>query len=213
MNKTLLTLLSTVIVALSLQGQSFTNLDFESARVIFTANPPDFIATSNAFPGWSVFGGTNQAFYVQYNVSAGVYLYGLVGPDAFGTNTRVLDGNFSASMGPNETMSQTGLVPNGAESLLFGATSSSFLVSLGSQNLSYVTISNALNSYGGSYTIYGADISGFAGQTETLTFSGSGLLDDIQFSTVAIPEPSAISLLCLGSGVLFYVRRRKTFRL
>ena len=210
MNKTLLAWLFTVIVALSLRGQSFTNLDFESAKVIFATNPPGLIATSNAFPGWSVFGGTNQAFYVPYNYSAGPDVTGLVG-----SNSSVLNGNFSASMVQNETMSQTGLVPNGTESLLFDATSSSFLVSLGSQNLSYIAISNALNSYGNSYTIYAADVSAFAGQTETLSFSSPvayyGLLDDIQFSTVAIPEPSAISLLCLGSGILFYVRRRRRF--
>jgi hypothetical protein len=68
-------------------------------------------------------------------------------------------------------------------------------------------ISNALN-----YTLYGAAIpSFFIGQNETLTFTalhGGTLLDDIQFSTISVPEPSAISLLCLGSGILFYVRRK-----
>jgi hypothetical protein len=49
---------------------------------------------------------------------------------------------------------------------------------------------------------------------ETLTFSGRGLLDDIQFSPEVIPEPSAAALVFLGSGILFYVCRiRKRCRL
>ena len=62
--------------------------------------------------------------------------------------------------------------------------------------------------------LYGVDISGFAGKVETLAFS-SGLpdngavgVDDIRFSPEAVPEPSAISFFCLGSGVLFCLRRK-----
>jgi hypothetical protein len=47
---------------------------------------------------------------------------------------------------------------------------------------------------------------------ETLTFSGGGILDDIQFSPELIPEPSPSWLLFLGSGVLLYVRRKGKFR-
>jgi hypothetical protein len=208
MKRNLFTWFAVMSFAASLQGQSFTNLDFESARVIFSPNPQ--VATSNAFPNWSVFDGTNQVSYVLYNYIKGVNFAGLVG-----SNSLVLNGNFGDAMGPNETISQTGLVPNGAESLLFDATSSLFLVSLGDQSLSFMAISNALNSYGNSYTVYGADISGFAGQVETLTFSAPsgyyGILDDIRFSPEAIPEPSALSLICLGSGILFYVRKRRRF--
>ena len=67
------------------------------------------------------------------------------------------------------TLSQTGLVPIGTQSLLFDAYEAfdqnyQFLVvTLGGQNLSLVTVSNALN-----YTVYGADVSPWAGRTARL---------------------------------------------
>jgi hypothetical protein len=213
MNKVLLAWLLGVAVALSSRGQNFTNLDFESARVIIIIGPgfPPKIDISNAVPGWSVSNLGNKIPWVDYNLLAPF--------GSEGSNQWVLDGHFSFYLGSGEnTISQTGLVPSGAESLLFDATSSSVLVSLGGQNLSFMAISNAVNASGLGYTVYGANISGFAGQVETLTFFGNNQnannnggvgLDDIQFSPEAVPEPSAISFLCLGSGVLFYVRKRR----
>ncbi|HEY5043104.1 MAG TPA: PEP-CTERM sorting domain-containing protein [Verrucomicrobiae bacterium] len=208
---TLLVWLSTMMAIVpTLLGQGFINLNFEAAKIIFNQNS-GFIATSNALPGWSFFLGTNQLSAVDYNDYAVAHTSGLVG-----SNSLVLNGNFSASVDGNDSISQTGLIPNGSESLLFNATSSSFLVSLGGVNLSYATISTGANSFGQSYSVYAANISGFAGQTETLTFSSpSGIyavLDNIQFSPVAIPEPSAISLIFLGGGALIYVRTRNKRR-
>jgi hypothetical protein len=222
MNKALLAWLLGVAVAWSSRGQNFTNLDFESARVVFMNLPgvSSTVAASNAVPGWSVIsGGSDEQLVLDYNH---MHNSGSAPPsDLEGTNQWVLDGNFSFYF-YEESISQTGLVPVGAESLLFDATSSSVLVALDGQSLSFMAISNAVNSSGLGYTVYGADISRFAGQVETLTFSsvpyypprGVGL-DDIQFSPQAIPEPSAISFLCLGSGTLFYLRgrRRKRVRL
>ena len=100
--------------------------------------------------------------------------------------------------------------------MLFRASSFFNDVSLGGQNLSCMAISNSLNSYGRSYTVYGADISAFAGQTETLAFSlaspGHGILDDIQFSPIAIPETSATSLLCLAAEFCFTSSNANTVR-
>jgi hypothetical protein len=191
-----------LIMCVSLRGQGFVNLDFEAAKVVISATNSSFameIATSNALPGWSAFFGTNQAPLVQYNFGPAPGLPVVL----FGSNSVVIDGNFSVYL-DGGSISQTGLVPSGAKSLLFDSGPPSLLVSLGGQSLAYTAISNALNSSG---IIYGADISGFAGQEETLTFSRSGELDDIQFSPQAIPEPSA-SLILLGSGILFYVRRK-----
>lgn len=207
--KSVLALIFVVVGSQLTLGQgTFQNLDFESARVVFTSTNFDEsknIATTNALPGWSVFLGTNQLFEIPYNASGASYH-----PiSLYGTNAAVLAGYFDVGMGSPAAISQTGLIPNGSETLLFDAYSSLFLVSLGGQTLSYAAISNALNSYGNSYTIYGADISAFAGQTETLTFSGYGIVDNIQFSPEAVPEPSAISFFCLGSGVLLYLRHRR----
>jgi hypothetical protein len=134
-----------------------------------------------------------------------------------GFSNFVIAGNFSVSLSsgtPAASISQTGLVPVGTESLLFEAHADPFQeflsVSLGGQNLAFSAISTSAN-----YTLYGADIAAFAGQTETLAFSASSPLsvgsvwtiDNIQFSPSSIPEPSASCLLLLGSGALMYVRR------
>ena len=201
--------LFTVIVAAVSRGQEFTNLKFEDAKISFVPGSTVNVATSNALPGWSAFLGTNELTTVPYNDFAIPFPWGLVG-----SNNLVIDGNFSASLEGDESISQKGLVPSGTESLLFSADSYFLDVSLGGQSLSYAAISNALNSSGMSYALYGANISGFAGQVETLTFSvglagsGRGILDDIQFSPEAVPEPSSVSLISLGGAVLFYLRRK-----
>jgi hypothetical protein len=75
-------------------------------------------------------------------------------------------------------------------------------------------ISNAVN-----YTVWGADISSYAGQTGQLLFTtiadipfaSGGLLDNIQFSSIPIPEPGVVGLLGLG-GLSFLWHRRKMAR-
>jgi hypothetical protein len=62
-------------------------------------------------------------------------------------------------------------------------------------------------------TLFGADITRFAGQQQRLAFTAAlgptgangFLLDDIAFSTQVVPEPSAISLLLGGSLTLLTV--------
>jgi hypothetical protein len=200
----------------SVRGQDFVNLDFESAQVVFvsTNGTYQYIATANALPGWSAFNDTNQLSTIPYNPDgSGVWHVALVG-----SNSTVLGGNFSAVFGAGASISQTGLIPADTESLFFEAhanpLSGPLLVSLGGQNLSLVTISNAFSSYGLNYTVYGANVSAFAGQTEDLTFfdqtGGPWTIDDVQFSPETIPEPSGLALLLVGGGVLasFCVRCR-----
>ena len=56
---------------------------------------------------------------------------------------------------------------------------------------------------GPNYSILGGDISAFAGQNGELRFTaGSGVLDNIQFSPIAIPEPSTVSLVALAGLAL-----------
>lgn len=206
---------------------TFENLNFESARIIFD-DPPYYksIATTNALPDWSAFSGTTQLTNIPYGpggTSFSVILYSRTNGGSLSGYCSVLLSFNSTMPQPSNTLgsiTQTGLVPVGSKSLLFEVGGgivygSPLTVSLGGQDLSFIAISNALN-----YTLYGADISSFAGQTETLTFTANlnvgypgAELDNIQFSAVVVPEPSTISLICLGSGVLFYVRQRKRFRL
>lgn len=200
----LLNVLCTIV--LSVRGQStFQNLDFESAQLIFssTNGSVQYIATANALPGWLAYGGnggTNQLAEIPYNLTNGLVVQqvGLRGPGA-----PVIGGSYTVAIfgaiANGGSISQTGIIPGDAETLVFKAfTYSPFLVALNGQSLSYIPISSTPN-----YTVYGADISPLAGQTATLSFSlGVGLLDDIQFSLTAIPEPSALALLALSTFVV-----------
>jgi len=74
-------------------------------------------------------------------------------------------------------------------------------ITFNNQALSFASISTT-----GSYSIYGADVSAFAGQTGELLFrvpsQQGGIFDNIQFSTVAVPEPSTFALAALGALLL-----------
>jgi hypothetical protein len=212
---------------------AFQDMNFESAQVIFNSYPayPNFtIATTNALPSWAAFAsGIGPGGIIRTQQLTYVY-YGLVplgsptnlppvalGPASGGTTTRVsIDGNFDVFLNTG-FISQTGQVPADAQALLFKVHSyelgGSVLASLDGQSLPLsllLTVPDTSQRIG--YTLYGANISSFAGQTADLVFSGAGggaLLDDIQFSTEPIPEPSCVVLAYLGSGIFFYVRKRK----
>ena len=207
-------------------GQGFLNLNFESA------NPSGYIPGNNnlptgaAFPGWTAYyssaSGTNIASTVYYDsVSAGgaaIFLEDSNAPS--GGGPLPLQGNYSVLLegasgvfGSNPTtasIGQTGTIPNTAQSLTFlGNLGGTVLVSFNGQPLSFMAISNTLN-----YTIWGADISAYAGQTGQLLFTATlqrgALLDDIQFSSLPVPEPAEFALAVLGASILgFHYRRNR----
>ena len=196
----------------------FVNLDFESAQIIPITGGPyiNSIATTNALPGWTVLYGSSQQSVISYNDPA----LGSTFVTLIATNGSQLAGNYSVLLQGGETasaatISQTGLVPASAESLTFLAVGDApypyepdLQVLLGGQDLTFSAISNELN-----YTLYGANISTFADQMETLSFSApeatSGYnnweIDNIQFSSSPVPEPGTLALAILGG--LFIVRR------
>ncbi len=215
------TLFFTVAVAATsarAQG-TFQNLDFEAAKLVFLTPGKPLIATSNALPGWTAALGNRPVAAVPYVAwgGAGVGLWGIYGSS--------IDGSFSAGLAATvdgtASISQTGLVPADARSLLFkvsyggaGASRSTDIVSLGGQSLPLSALSS-----GAAFTLFGADISRFAGQTETLSFYSSlsdpdplgppgYALDDIAFSPQIVPEPGGAALFLLGLGMLASVRRR-----
>ncbi|MDE3066084.1 MAG: hypothetical protein KGJ60_00890 [Verrucomicrobiota bacterium] len=220
MNKVLFRILAfATIFANAARGQgTFQNLDFESAKLIFPdPSYPYFLAATNALPGWSAFSGTNQLTGIYYD--EGAVLSDVM---LFGFFSGVLSGNFDVSLAhpngsPSGSISQTGLVPSDAQSLFFEASTAGLLLSMNGQNLSYLPISNGQNSSGYKYTVYGANISAFAGQSATLTFStipgGGAFLDNIQFSSQPIPEPSALSFIFLCCGILVSLRACRRQRL
>ena len=195
---------------------SFLNLNFEAANVS-GYSPGDAIPSDLAFPGWT----TSQ--YVRYDAfplgSPAVSIFDNIP----GTGGSSLQGQYSAYLfdanGVTVSISQTGNVPDNAATLLldvFGG-NGGFSVSLNGQTLSLTPLFPASG-----YTIYGADISAFAGQNATLNLlvppfpstsnPNNVEFDDIRFSTFPVPEPGVASLSALGA--MFHVWRawRKPLR-
>jgi hypothetical protein len=215
-------ILLTIILMLKQDGktQGFINLNFESASLVPTGG--FYVQFAPAFPGWTGTAGgvslSNALYNVVYLDTAGISIIdhnwtnqfnGIPGGLIQGRYTAILQSGIVSLNTPGDTtLSQTGQVPVGTQSLLFEAyeffdSTGAFGVTLGGQNLSLTVISNALN-----YTLYGADVSAWAGQTAQLAFTVFGenphqndeylYLDAIQFSTQSIPEPGEFALAALG---------------
>lgn len=211
-----------IAYSLNASGQNFEDLNFEQAKIVRDPSYSNEVYVSSAIPGWMVgnnFLGTNEIIY--NDLSLGAPSVALCGTNSM-YSPAPLDGKFSIDLyggvngGPNPpvpgvSLSQTGLVPANAESILFKAENpyggGPLLLSLGDQNISYSTLST-----GPDYGLYGADISAFAGQIETLTFfAPTGVnnyweLDDIQFSSSPAPEPDVLGIF--GIGALLFCRLR-----
>ncbi len=225
-----LRILLTLAFVTSVRAQDFQNLDFESANVpVVPPGQSVALSLSQGLPGWSGYAGTNAVNYMYYNgVSVGSALITLISPTTanFGLSNAAIEGNFTvtidAGINPfgggsfvSAGIGQIGTIPAGSQSLLFDASisgsSPDFEVSFNGQVLPYIFMEAGSN-----YTTYGADISALAGASGDLRFtehppsSGFGIvyLDNIQFSSVGIPEPSTLSLFGLGLLGLVWHRRR-----
>jgi hypothetical protein len=207
------------------QGQGFVNLDFEDAVIVPDPSSPYYpyaVYSSDAIPGWTIlpgnFLGTNE---ITYNaLSTGSTAIALVGTDDhFGPDS--LDGNYSIDLyggvlAGAASISQTGVVPALTESIFFEAQGGggTLQLSLGGQTIPFFALSTGAN-----YTLYGGSIpSNFSGQSEQLVLSASQQggnnfweIDDIQFSPLAVPEPSELALGALGALLLAFRRWRNFF--
>lgn len=196
------------------QAVPFINLGFERANIILDQSSPYFphaINASNAVPGWTVTGSVTDPDVFYNDVSLGASAVSLQGP---GSHEPILEGSYtvylqgsSASSPSSAGIGQTGQIPANAESLQFlGAQVINFQVSFNGQSLPFSATGTGPN-----YTVYGADISPYAGQTGLLLFTalpfGGALLDNIQFSPNPIPEPSSLLLLVSGTGLLALSRK------
>jgi hypothetical protein len=193
-------ILSLAIMSLFMQfacAQGFVNLDFEDA--IVDSTPPNvlgnFIDPAIAFPGWTVGGNYTVSFY--NDISLGASAVCLVGPEFPNvTGLTSLQGSYSVlfqyfgypEISP-PTLSQTGLIPAGTQSIsmLGGA-----LLSLNGVNIPLVPAPDGR---------LAGDISSFAGSIAQLTLSTAilapGFFDDIQFSPSPVPEPVSFSLIII----------------
>jgi hypothetical protein len=204
--------LSTIFLAAAQAGyaQGFINLNFETATIS---------GGTATVPGWKVNtfnyvnGDTNSIPY--NNIALDSPSVNLEGTDSPIPSVWAIQGNYSIFIQGGSRFSpdtngasiwQTGQILAGSQSLTWWGDSMN--VSFGGQSLSIMVLGSTPN-----YTIYGADISAFAGQTGQLVFSvpwqTSSMLDNIQFSSSPVPEPSTFALTALG-GLLLGFRRWKT---
>lgn len=211
------TLALTVIFAQEIataQGTTaFQNLDSESANVS-GFSPRDQMPVNLAMPGWSVYFGVSQAQTVGFDfISLSVASISILDSQLppfsplQGNHSAFLQGSGSAFGSLPATISQIGLVPSGTRSLVVDMywEAAPPVVTLGGQTITMVPIKTFPT-----YILYAGNIAAFAGQTAALSFtapppsvgSPSSLeLDNISFSTAAIPEPGSVAQFLLG--VLF----------
>ena len=204
-------------------GQGFINLNFEQAKIII--NPDSTISTSNAAPGWTAYYSGTPMTEVLYNTTtlgaAAVSIQGTNGsyPAIQGKYFILLQGE-GVNFGNNSfitnsaSIGQTGQIPFTAQSLVFWGQSSSIggpntgiQITFNNQQVLFNTLNSTAN-----YNIYGADISVYAGQIGELLFTAPyntvGFIDNIQFSSTAVPEPSKLALFGLAVTALHLYRRR-----
>lgn len=215
---------SFVSFPLSAQAQAaFQNLNFEAA----TPGPPisgpifgaDYQPFSFAFPGWNAsIGGDAVTEVLENDYTLGTAAIDLFVPGWTSVDPGVIDGNYTAFLqsggGGNVSLWQNGTIPANAASLQFAAwnwpsVNTEFIVSFAGNSLSPLPLYSAQTASGQDYTVYGANIANYAGQTGELAFTSVVTsapswteLDDVTFSTQAVPEPNTVQLGIMAAAIM-----------
>lgn len=213
---------ATLILAIhSSSAQGFVNLNFENANLSNDAPPFGFLPWSEAVPGWNHGDGASTDTVYHGNVHVGISPWYLLVDgqstidDWLGFTS--LDGRFAiamkngnaSSLDPqspwvNSFLSQNGMIPIGTQSLTLFA-SGSLGIQWNGNSLDVVALGGNL---------YGADVSALAGTTGELKVVNLGTdqldiltIDNIQFSSSVVPEPTTIAMIACGAFVFVAVRR------
>ena len=212
-----------VLVAISfallskVSGQGFVNLDFENTTItpVYFPGGTQYTAT---VPGWTWTPGGNFLNGDPNSVDFNDFALSSAAVNLEGTNMgapySAIQGNYSIYMqggyyngASGSTIGQTAQIPPNAKSITYWG--GNFQVSFDGQLLSFIDINNAQT-----YAVWEADISSYAGQTGELLFTcadyNAGMLDNIQFSSSSVPEPSEFTLTALGALLLGFRRWQKT---
>ena len=198
------------IVVRSSYSQGFMNLNFEAANIQLDSFGQ--ISATNAFPGWTVIG-ANVA-YDNFSLSGGSITIcdtnnGLSLLPPQGKYFAYLASENYPGTGNPFSMGQSVTVSPSSESIIFWGSIGGMQVTFAGQPLNFIVTGSIAN-----YDIYTADISSYAGQTGQLLFTlppylSNAILDNIQFSSSPVPEPSALGLSALG-GLFFAWRCKRT---
>jgi len=188
---------------------TFKNLGFEEATFVSVGQ---FTVRSDlAMPGWTLFVNNSSQTTMYFDAftldSAAVSIHdssSLFATPIQGQYSIVLQGG---NVGGPAAIAQVGTIAANAQTLAFKSSLTAELdVYFDGQHLSLFNASTHPN-----YNIWAADISSFAGETGELRFSTSqfktSLIDDITFSTLAVPEPSIFSIFVTG-GLIFSAASR-----
>jgi hypothetical protein len=186
---------------------TFQNLDFENGTFIpIPGDPFGRVQFGAALPGWTGYIGTQQIDWVLYNnlflSDPGIAIWGPDQPQPslfHGRYYVVLQNAFPPTPDTGPALAQIGTIPQAARTIQFLLAFGGVSVSFAGQQIPLSVLGNSPTGY----SIFGGDITAFAGQTGELRFQGVGYLDYIQFSSQPIPEPNAVALFLLGSACWF----------
>jgi len=230
---TLLSIVVSLIGLFPLRSQTFQNLGFESA--VISGSAGSIVDWNVAMPGWTGRIGASDPPLLHYNDGclspcssiAIVDQPGFTwGNPLVGRYSVILTAGFDLGNRYESSIAQTGLIPTDAQSVRFlGRFNGPAppIVSVGGQAVPLYSLNQTAN-----FTVYGADIAAFAGQTAELRFTVASdyntilqrggtqlMLDAISFSATPVPEPSVVVLLLLGVGIValrFYPKTIKRAR-
>jgi hypothetical protein len=210
-NKIFSNLFLVIFLLAAQQGfsQGFVNLDFEDATIDVSGSFQNFVA--KAFPGWTV-----TAPYIIYDATSlsggSISIFDSKPPYSLpsiqGTYFVWMFGSGTSPNYGTISLGQTGQVPIGTQSISFWGLNTGLQITFAGQSLNFVQTGTT-----GNYNIYTADITAYANQTGLLLFSapvgsGNNFIDNIQFSSNPVPEPSVLALTALGASFLGFRRRR-----
>lgn len=224
-----LLLLSILCVGVRCTAGPFQDLNFDSANTntVVDIGGGGFYygPNSDLIPGWQLLRGSTLDGPIGFNLSLAGTGYTSVFSPSFVNHAPVI-GSYSFGMVPEAhggtflpfSLSQSGDLPPDVKSIHFLSYGAPLELQVNGSllSLSYAPIASQ-SGWNPAIPVFDAvgDISSFAGETVELEFTtlqsplGYNGLDEIYFSTIAVPEPSTLMLFSLGGLALFARRRRR----